>query len=95
MSAPPARNRAAGAAPPALLNVREAAAVLRCSPATLYEWSRHGIVPSVRVGRLLYFSVAGLEEYLASRTRPMREPRAPRMAPARRRLSQAPSGGRG
>ena len=36
-----------------LLNIRDAAARLGCSPLSLYEWVRVGRLPAVRLGRAI------------------------------------------
>ena len=45
---------------PLLLNVDEAAHLLSLAPKTVYEYSAHGIIPRVKVGRLLRFRRADL-----------------------------------
>jgi excisionase family DNA binding protein len=42
---------------PKLLNVREAAEALRCSPSHIYEMAALGKIPSIRIGRVLRFDL--------------------------------------
>lgn len=55
---------------PLALRPREAAQVLSVSPRTLWEWTRAGIIPCVRVGtgkrQTVLYPVADLEAWLAS-----------------------------
>jgi excisionase family DNA binding protein len=48
---------------PKLLNVREAAQALRCSPSHIYEMAALGKIPSIRIGRMLRFD---LDEVIAA-----------------------------
>ena len=52
-----------GAAPRQLLDVRQAATLLRVSVTTVYNKSREGELPSVRVGRRRLFDPAALEAW--------------------------------
>jgi hypothetical protein len=70
-----------------LLTVYDAAPLIGMAWKTLYQHSRRGLVESVRVGRLLYFTRAGLDRYLASRTIPMRDPARPRPPAPRQRAA--------
>ena len=51
---------------------REAAHMLGISPRTLWEWTRLGIVPSIRVGtgkrKTVLYSVADLQAWLTRQT---------------------------
>jgi len=53
-----------------LLNVAEAADLLRLSPRTLEAWARgpHPRIPAVRLGRRLLFDRTALEDWLQSHT---------------------------
>jgi excisionase family DNA binding protein len=56
--------------PPHLaLRLREAARTLGISPRTLWQWTRDGLVPSVRVGtgarKTVLYSVADLQAWLS------------------------------
>ncbi len=54
------------------LRPREAARTLSVSPRTLWEWTRVGIIPCVRVGtgkrRTVLYPVADLQAWLARQT---------------------------
>ena len=56
-------------APPLTLRPREAADALGISPRTLWEWTKAGLVPCVRVGLgkrpLILYSVADLQTWLS------------------------------
>jgi excisionase family DNA binding protein len=52
---------------PELLKVEEVAELLRVKPSTVYVWSEMGFLPCFRVGRLLRFSWAEIESWLADR----------------------------
>ena len=58
--------------PPLALRPREAARTLSVSPRTLWEWTRVGIIPCVRVGtgkrRTVLYPVADLQAWLARQT---------------------------
>jgi excisionase family DNA binding protein len=47
-----------------LLNVAEAADQLGIASKTLYKWVESGQIPYVRIGRLIRFREADLEEWL-------------------------------
>ncbi len=53
---------------PLALRPRDAAKVLGISPRTLWQWTRDGVVPSVRVGsgqrKILLYPIALLQEWL-------------------------------
>jgi excisionase family DNA binding protein len=49
-----------------LLNVREAAQILRVSVSTLYGWAWQRKIPFVKVGRALRFGSADLESFIRS-----------------------------
>lgn len=54
--------------PPLALRPRDAARLLNISPRTLWEWTRAGLVPCVRVGtgkrRTVLYPVADLQAWL-------------------------------
>jgi excisionase family DNA binding protein len=50
------------------LRPREAARILGISTRTLFSWTKEGVVPSVKVGRAVLYSVAALEEWLRRTT---------------------------
>jgi len=56
---------------PALIDEKEAAAILAVTPGTLSVWRSTGRynVPFVKVGRCVRYSRIALEEWLESRTR--------------------------
>lgn len=76
-----------------LLNVPEAASLLRLSPHTLYRWVFQGRVPVVRLGRRLLFDPEALRAWVLdrSRTRAMASPEG--IEPAS--VSQSPDDERG
>ncbi|MEK7355627.1 MAG: helix-turn-helix domain-containing protein [Bdellovibrionota bacterium] len=47
-----------------LINVAEAAEQLGIASKTLYKWVESGQIPYVRIGRLIRFREADLEEWL-------------------------------
>lgn len=49
--------------PSNVLGVDEAAAVLKCSKGTIYQWTCHGIIPFYKRGKKLYFSRTELEAW--------------------------------
>jgi len=59
------------AQPPLALRPRAAARVLGISPRTLWEWSRAGIIPCVRVGtgrrKTILYSVSDLQAWLSTK----------------------------
>jgi excisionase family DNA binding protein len=59
---------------PLALRPREAARMLSVSPRTLWEWTRTGILPSVRVGtgrrKTVLYPVAELQAWLARQAAP-------------------------
>ncbi len=56
---------------PLVLRPREAAKALGISPRTLWEWSRTGVIPCIRVGsgkrRTVLYSLAELRAWLCQR----------------------------
>jgi excisionase family DNA binding protein len=54
-----------------LLSPQEAAALLGVRVTTLYTWSYRRQIPSQKVGRLLRFSPAALQGWLAHQARPI------------------------
>lgn len=50
-----------------LLAFQEVCALLQVKPSTLYAWCAKGIIPHLRVGRLLRFSQQDLETWLKQR----------------------------
>jgi excisionase family DNA binding protein len=52
-----------------LLDVHEAARFLGVKVRTMYEWSAAGVVPSLKVGRLLRFRRSDLEAWLDANAR--------------------------
>lgn len=50
-----------------LLTFAEVRELLQVKPSTLYSWCAKGIIPHLRVGRLLRFSQADLEQWLRKR----------------------------
>jgi excisionase family DNA binding protein len=61
--------KAENAQPPLALRPREAAQMLGVSPRTLWEWTRTGIVPAVRLGsgkrKTVLYPVAALQTWLS------------------------------
>lgn len=53
-----------------LLSSREASRLLSVSPRTLWQWRKTGCIPYVRVGRVVRFSRAALEDWIARQSRP-------------------------
>jgi excisionase family DNA binding protein len=47
------------------LRARQAARVLNLSPRFLFELTKSGVIPHVRVGRAVLYPVAGLQAWLA------------------------------
>ena len=62
-----------------MLKVSEAAAMLKVSERTLWSWARSGLIPHVRVGRVVLYPVDALKDWLRERAeaslRPGRRPR--------------------
>ena len=52
---------------PRLLTFEEVCTLLQVKPSTLYAWCAKGIIPHLRVGRLLRFSQQDLETWLKQR----------------------------
>lgn len=52
---------------PLALRPRDAARVLGVSVRTLQDWTRRGIVPCIRQGRVVLYPVSQLQEWLARR----------------------------
>ncbi len=58
---------------PSLLDVREVAALLRCSSRTVYRLSDGGILPRPRkLGALVRWSAAEIENWIADGCKPVR-----------------------
>ncbi len=55
------------ASPSLTLSVRDAARSLSISERTLYDWTRRGVVPHVRIGGRVLYRVAALDEVLRQR----------------------------
>lgn len=57
--------------PPLALRPRDAARMLAVSPRTLWEWTRAGLIPCVRIGtgrrKTVLYSVADLQAWLTRR----------------------------
>jgi excisionase family DNA binding protein len=54
--------------PPAIgLRPREAAKALSISPRTLATWTKAGIVPHTKIGKVVLYSAADLQAWLAER----------------------------
>jgi len=47
----------------------EAARVLGVSPRTLWSWTRRGLIPYIRVGRVIRYPYSTLREWLAREAR--------------------------
>lgn len=47
-----------------LLKVTDVSAILKVQPATVYTWVRQGKLPHIRIGRLIRFTRAQIEEFL-------------------------------
>ena len=52
-----------------LLDVQEAAALLRVKPQTLYLWVSQGRVPHRKIGRLVRFTDSDLETFVEGQRR--------------------------
>jgi len=50
-----------------LLTIDELAEVLSAKKSTIYQWVHLGLIPHVKVGRLLRFREEDIEKWLASR----------------------------
>ncbi len=50
-----------------LVNERRAAKLLNVSPRTLWAWRRAGIIPCVRIGRSVRYSIRSLEAWIQER----------------------------
>lgn len=49
----------------ALLTPQDVAALLRIKPTTVYEWTRTGLMPCIRLGRAVRFTRPMVEEWAA------------------------------
>jgi excisionase family DNA binding protein len=49
------------------LRPSEAAALLSVSPRTLWSWTRAGLIPAIKIGRLVLYRREDLERFLADR----------------------------
>jgi len=60
---------------PLALRPREAAKALSVSPRTLWEWTRTGVVPCVRIGsgkrQTVLYPLVDLQAWLASNAKPV------------------------
>ncbi len=54
-----------------LVSKREAARLLGISERTLHTWMKRGIVPAVKVGRRVLFSVESLRAWVARQCKPL------------------------
>jgi excisionase family DNA binding protein len=54
----------------ALMNTDEAAHYLRLSVHTVRAWSREGKLKTVKLGRLLRFRLADLDDFVEAQSRP-------------------------
>lgn len=54
---------------PLSLRPRDAAQMLSVSPRTLYNWTRAGLIPYVKIGRTVLYRVADLEDWLSRQSR--------------------------
>ncbi len=50
-----------------LLTIDELTVVLTVKKSTIYQWVHLGLIPHIKVGRLLRFKEADIEKWLASR----------------------------
>lgn len=50
-----------------LLTIDELAKVLSVKKSTIYQWVHLGLIPHIKVGRLLRFKEENIEKWLASR----------------------------
>ena len=48
-----------------LLTVAEVADLLQVRPSTIYTWARENRIPHIRVGRLIRFALAQIEEFVS------------------------------
>ncbi len=62
------REEEGGPTRPIALRPVDAARRLGISPRTLWNWTRAGIVPCLKVGRVTLYPAAGLEAWVASQT---------------------------
>ena len=53
--------------PPLLVTVREASRMLSVSGRTLWDLTRRGVIPSVRIGRGVRYSIDALERFVRQR----------------------------
>ena len=59
-----------------LLDIRQAAEILRVHPGTVYRWARAHRVPSVRISaRVLRFDPRALDKFIAANTNDVRPTR--------------------
>jgi len=62
------------------LRPRDAARMLGVSPRTLFEWTKNGLLPHIKIGRTVLYPVAELQAWLARQSaqagrRPNDDPR--------------------
>ncbi len=50
-----------------LLTIDELAEVLTVKKSTIYQWVHLGLIPHIKVGRLLRFKEGGIKKWLASK----------------------------
>lgn len=50
-----------------LLTIDELAKVLSVKKSTIYQWVHLGLIPHIKVGRLLRFKEGSIQKWLASR----------------------------
>ncbi len=50
-----------------LLTIDELAVILTVKKSTIYQWVHLGLIPRIKVGRLLRFKEGDIEEWLASK----------------------------
>ena len=60
------------------LTVRETAEYLGVKPCTVYEWTRLGILPHVRIQRRVLYRLKSLDRFLESRETPTMRAWTPR-----------------
>jgi excisionase family DNA binding protein len=51
-----------------LLRPEAVARLLACSPKTVYAWAASGLLPSVRLGRLVRFRPADVQRFVEAHT---------------------------
>lgn len=70
MSSPPLRGttRPESTVPSLALRPRDAAKSLGISERLLWEWTRRGLIPHVRLGKVLLYPTDGLREFLRERS---------------------------